>query len=122
MSYTIKIGNRAKTSGEYEVEDVEHPDAPADGVPTDFTNSRWPSYTGWEYFTEQTGLHELFFHKKRGLMRKHPGIYPIKQEHVDEVMSVIVSRAGTQKNQIIWLQYWMKWAIENCERPYFQNT
>ena len=89
MGYTLKIGQRVVEKdgdGEYDnVEKIELADAPADGSPTDRTNERWPSYSGWGDFTEETGLNAVFFDKEKGLLREHPGCVPITEWHRQEV-------------------------------------
>jgi hypothetical protein len=41
-----------------------HDSAPAFGEPTDFTNSRWPSYSAWSNFADYVGLTDLLFNER----------------------------------------------------------
>lgn len=96
MGYTLTIGEaeidrlgdeavRIGARGE------RHDAAPAYGDPTDYTNSRWPSYTAWHEFAKEVGIHELFygtgwsrderrylecpedFHREGPILGSHPG-------------------------------------------------
>ncbi len=59
----------------------KHKNAPAYGEPTDFTNSRCPSYTSWHESMKFVGLKDLFFNKYTGILENHPGTVPLKKEH-----------------------------------------
>lgn len=121
MGYEIIIGERIKHSKS--VERVWLIEAPADGVPTDNTNQRWPSYAGWHEFTEQTGLLDMFFDKKVGIMRSHPGIFKITKDHQAQVNQAIENYGSDhQLARLKWLKFWIDWAIENCENPSIQNS
>jgi len=121
MSYTIRIGNRRKYRRF--VDDVFLQEAPADGVPTDNTNERWPSYTGWYEFAEETGLLDMFFDKKVGIMRSRPGIFKITKDHQAQVNQAIENYgSGYQLARLKWLKFWVDWATENCENPSIQNS
>jgi hypothetical protein len=105
-------------------------------------NSRHPSYSGFANFCDDTGLSELFFEEYTGLMRNHPGIFQIRQEHLDVIDEALKNwkeehpnsvpgflpdsfsggkwfntpvEAGIDHNlaRLIWFQFWFKWAIDN---------
>jgi len=127
MGYTIKIGEA--TIVDFEgyisagVKDEHHDCAPADGSPTDFTNHRWPSYTAWGDFARAAGLYDLFFDAEEGLMREHPGRYKIEQKHVDAILAAKLESSDTlNAGRLAWLQYWAKWALENCKVPTLYNS
>lgn len=69
MGYTLTIG---EAEIEYD-EDVARiraqgmklDDAPADGTPTDYTNSRWPSYSAWADFCRAVGLTDMMFSTRK---------------------------------------------------------
>lgn len=136
-------------SFDWEVESARHDDAPAFGEPTDYTNARWPSYSAWADFCRDTGLYDMFLDKEEdyALIANHPGIAPINAGHLARVQAAIVQRKlatgdkppgfwdydkETNKEidngkdyqlvRLLWLEYWMKWALANCEHPAFQNS
>lgn len=158
MGYTLKIG-QLKTTIEYDglesyisndVELVKHKNAPAYGEPTDFTNSRWPSYTSWRDAMRFVGLEELMFNKGTGLIRNHPDCIPLVKEHkkiIDEAYNKFYKKYPNCKagyspkinenegvyedenwpiennyaTRLEWLKYWVDWALENCSKPVFYN-
>lgn len=87
MGYSIIIGEMpSKEMDEPPI--VKMSGAPAFGELTDCTNQRFPSYITWENFTRVAGLYNLFYDKRSGLMRKHPGI-----EHLTRKHKTIIDRA-----------------------------
>lgn len=110
---------------------------------TDNSNCRLPAYSVWSDFCRSTGLHDLFFTKEgdAGLMAHHPDCKGITQVDVDIVSNALKQYqakatlpAGFDKwdyqgepncnghlARLIWLEFWMRWAIENCETPAIQN-
>ncbi len=129
------------------VELVDKKDAPAFGEPTDFENQRRPAYTAWEDSMKALGLHSMFFSHGDGLMSQHPGCKIINAKHVAKVKDAIAKRrainggkpAGffsydTKSNtnfdngndpdlaRCVWLEYWMSWAVENCDTPAIENS
>jgi len=166
MSYDIYIGNAEietpdpkyeKEDGEYQpldwvVPHVTRSDAPQ--LPYDFMtgngNSRHPGYSQWADFCEDVELTDLFFNKKTGLMRKHPGTFEITKEHLEtiklakekyekdhpdaipgwdydqkwlhdrEVDDGVRGRDGILA-RLIWLEFWFDWALKNCRKPAIYN-
>jgi hypothetical protein len=132
-----------------EVERTHHDSAPT--FPNDEVtgngNSRHPSYTVWGEFTRSAGLEELFFDKKTGLMREHPGAQVLTFEHRDIIRQALAdwkinhpdSKPGFEGHEfdslrtvldftpdhtlarLIWLDYWVNWTVENCEFPVIYN-
>lgn len=122
-------------------------DAPAFGEPTDYTNSRWPSYTSWSGALEDAGMYDLFFCEGH-LIGGHPGIRLITKELVEAVAERKAEFERRHPNvkatygnvsgpfesdadnpgengvycRIVWLDYWLKWAYENCETPVIANS
>lgn len=151
MGYTIRIGEAIFTKDEkyayisINAKKEKHEQAPAFGEPTDFMNERWPSYTTWSEFLKGVGLHELFTDEDVGLMRKHPGQALLTKKHQIKIRNALEEhrKKGTSPGfsetlfgekiagaedadpllaRLIWLDYWVTWAVENCENPVLINT
>ncbi len=116
------------------------------------SNARHPSYIGWTDFCKEAGLYDLFFAKYTGLMSSRPGCAPITKDHVLQVRTVLNKWRETVTKlpgfagfptynkesdsfetpdeniydhiyaRLIWLEFWMAWAVENCEHPAIMNT
>lgn len=146
MGYTIIIGemdieydqdlNRPYTFISAKEKRLEN--APAFGEPTDYTNQRWPSYSSWEMFAKFVGLEDLFFDKMNVLclIKSRPGYTPLTITHkkiVDEVYDKFKKKYPNVKAKfdasdenrwfcrLVWLKFWIDWALVNCERPVFYN-
>jgi hypothetical protein len=150
MGYSITIGNAVPfhSKDEYElyacwdVESATSDDAPTfiNDQMTGNSNGRHPSYSGWSDFLQKTDLGDLFY---KDLMEQHPGCVQIKPEHYERVHSALESYQkiatkppgfGTWTDDVgeiqydpylarlIWLDFWMKWALDNCETPAIRNT
>lgn len=127
----------------------QHDNAPAFGEPSDYTNSRYPSYTVWSDFCKFVGLYDLFYDEDYGLCRPHPGETPLTTKHkeaIDKAYSdfknkypnSVATYGEKQENwydsdennpeengylcRLEWLKYWIDWALENCEKPIFKNS
>ncbi len=141
MGYTLKIGEATtewdEDYMEINVRDEKFKDAPADGVPTDHTNKRWPSYAGWEDFCDAVNLRDLFYNEDEGLIAEHPGVKPLTMKHyhaIDEAYNTYAATVpptvnihqATQMpynvNRLKWLKFWVDWALTNCEKPVFYNS
>ena len=129
----------------WRVEDVEIESAP--NFPNDFggqSNMRMPTYTAWYNFCKNVGLYEFFYVDSYRLASEHPGCVGITKEDVDMVTEALrvyqrkaALPAGFESSDIlkddhipscdgdlarlIWLEWWMRWAIENCETPAIEN-
>ena len=126
MGYTIIIGELPLDDPEAAPSIITRDNAPAFGEPTDYTNQRWPSYSAWEGFTKSTGLHDMFFNKKTGLMRKHPGMERLIKKHkemVDKAVYDYTPRQGNDFNyqRLLWLKFWVDWALKYCHSPVLYN-
>ena len=111
---------------------------------TSKSNMRSPSYTVWSDFCRSTGLYELFFNAANGLISAcgHPGCIGITKDDLDTV-SQSLARYQSKSTlpagfetwdykgspnydyhlaRLIWLEWWMRWAIENCETPAIHNS
>jgi hypothetical protein len=107
------------------------------------SNGRHPSYTGWSDFCRETCLYDLFYKEWEGFFCRHPGCVMITEEHYTEVHNALEEY---QKNatkppgfgkwtddvdeiaydpqlaRLMWLDFWMRWALDNCETPAIQNS
>jgi hypothetical protein len=147
MGYNITIGNAvpdfSKEDGElyacWVVEETANKDAPRfiGDEWTEQRNIRLPSYTAWSEFCKKVGLYDLFFKQYEGLFRQHPGCVMITQEIYQEVFNALEEYQKHAKRppgyddfgnydydlaRLMWLEYWMKWALENCETPAIYNS
>lgn len=102
-------------------EGISLEEAPADNVPTRHTNERWPSYTGWASFCDSVGLSDLFFGDS-GLMSKHPGAVVLTREHLAVVDGVADPEPGYDLDRLVWLRWWMRWALDHCKVPVIANS
>jgi hypothetical protein len=128
----------------WEVEGVEITDAPC--FPNDVakhTNYRSPSYTVWANFCRNTGLYEFFYDENGRLHAGHPGCIGITKEDADFVTAALNSYRAKSKlppgfeedwdyqgppnydydlARLMWLEWWMQWAVKNCETPAIENS
>lgn len=126
------------------------PEFPGDKM-TGKGNSRHPGYSNWTDFTRQTGLYDLFFSHETGLMRQHPGAQVLLPAQVQAVelerkawedshpdskpgwcMCEKCNNFHREKDKehreldgtlarLLWLEWWMKWALDNCDMPTIHN-
>lgn len=137
MGLTIDIGEYlGRGNG---VLKEKHENAPADGVPTDYTNARWPTYRAWRSSMVYLGLDDLMYGDK-GLMavryscriRKRHIIafkkayddfykaYPqYKKENIWGDPLQLKPEIQYHIDCLEWLNYWLNWAYENCSKPTF---
>lgn len=147
MGYTITIGQLEVEKNpddgldcsciKFDAQGARHDTAPAFGEPTDFQNQRWLSYCTWADFMRSTGLYDIFFYDNGHLIGVHPGVRLVTKELRDRVTEALTS--FSQKNpsvvaefgngeiggtlcRLIWLDYWINWAFENCETPVIANS
>ena len=152
MGYSFKIGNGkfvtysddGETYSRWEVENVHLENAPVfenDSL-TGNSNSRHPSYTGWHDFCTQAGeeVFNLFYVSPRGhhgpgtLIPDHPGGAKLEQKHLEIIKNARIRREniggkpGFNDDQdytlarLMWLEFWIEWALNNCENPMFVNS
>lgn len=134
MGYNLTIGEREPDTegvGYDSAAVVAMPEAPADGVPTDHTNQRWPSYSGWSDFCEHADLTDVMYagakwngEQLAPLMPEHPAAAEITQAHFDciwERLSRVKRLNPDDLARVEWLVFRMRWALENCEHPTFSN-
>lgn len=133
-------------SASWEVEPATHPEAPTfpNDEMTGSGNARSPSYTVWSDFCRQTGIYQLFYNYRGHLHAGHPGCQGITQEDGETIALALkhyrnkaALPAGFQGwdwrdgdpithdahlARLIWLDWWVQWALKNCETPAIENT
>lgn len=147
MGYSIIIGEHIPSDGEdlSWAQSVRLDEAPAFAEPTDHTNERWPSYSGWADFLEAVGL--TYLSPRTGgyatdpdcppLMEEHPGsmpVLPIHLERIEAAKEAYHKRIGLEKlpgwgegqdpqlARLDWLVFWVRWALKNCKNPVCANS
>lgn len=130
------------------VSSVKLPNAPTfpNDEMTGNGNSRHPGYSAWSEWCRETGLYSLFFADDSGLMCEHPGHRALKKEHAEQIEAALKRWQKNHPNavpgfdewninnpdtptglydpmlaRLIWLDWWVKWALANCERPCIYN-
>lgn len=149
MSYDIFIGNAVIDAGDSDndtpaVSATVHRiklDAAPSFIGDEMTgngNSRHPAYSAWSGFCESAGLLDLFFNEDTGLMREHPGCFKLQWRHLEIVRSALetfrsrnpdvkplFAENGDERSpllaRLIWLEWWMTWALKNCPCPAVYN-
>jgi hypothetical protein len=118
--------------------------APAFGEPTDHTNTRWPSYTAWSNAMRGLGLYDLFYNENGHLIGGQSGVRLVTEDLFDEFKTRlrlfeisnpnVTATYGNTENCLlypdknnpevnawyvrgVWLEFWMEWALKNCETP-----
>jgi hypothetical protein len=128
----------------WQVEIVELPEAPS--FPNDVANHsnyRSPTYSAWANFCRNTGLYEFFYDECGHLHARHPGCIGITKEDADFVTAALnryrakaTLPPGFEKGwdhqgppnydydlaRLIWLEWWMQWAVKYCETPAIENS
>jgi len=128
----------------WKVEGAESPDAPLfpNDEMTGQTSMRSPSYSVWDDFCRMTGIYSLFFDERGHLHAGHPGAIGLTAEFSAAVSTALCNwqakatlpagfegydyngppRYDPILARLIWLDFWVKWAISNCETPAIGNT
>jgi len=151
MGYNLYIGNAEPSfskaddvlDARWRVAAVKVPEAP--NFPNDcaeHANFRYPSYSVWAEFCRTVGIYDLFYDKWEGLLCRHPGCMLLKPEHhikikaaldayklkttlppgFDECDSTGEASYDPILARLIWLEFWVRWALENCETPAIENS
>lgn len=137
----IQIGNAILANHNVDADDVmpswRMEESLADTAPSIFgdnnkTNTITCCVSTWEKFCQKADIHELFF--TNGTSR---GIVKLKQRHLEIVSNALVTSRNSGlirsswndpenpnwlkyngvTERLTWIEYWMKWAIANCETP-----
>lgn len=144
MGYDIYIGEARvevdQENGQIAVHVKAHtePNAPRfDNDPlTENGNHRHPSYSAWGEFAEMFGLSDLFFDPEFGLFRDHPGKVLLTEQHYEKIYAANRryqaayphSKPGFSDDLVgchlargAWLEWWVRWALDNCQTPCISN-
>ena len=122
----------------FSVEDAEHPDAPFwESQPetgavdiSGKTNNRSPSYASFHEFLKKTGITGNDV-PAFGALGSDSNCYVLRPEHRDAVAKARKAWEARHPGavpgwgagldailaRLIWYEWWMTWALENCERP-----
>ncbi len=150
MGYSLSIGEATlirheedpdghwKEYIEVGVHEINDPASPAFGEPSDYTNTRWPSYIDWWAFCEFTGLIEIMFDEDGNIKGGHPGNFFITGKFKQVIDGAHLNHMKTYPDatpvygsnkpedyhlcRLLWLKYWTDWALENCKNPIFSNS
>jgi hypothetical protein len=128
------------------VEPAEHPDAPdlGTGDISGHSNGRHPSYTSMHNFCKDTDLADVFYdEEERTLKGGHPGATPLTWDMYERVKNTLNKWKADHPNAIapnpentahlensldytlgklMWYEFWMRWALENCKMPTIANS
>lgn len=132
MGYDIYIGNAEiapieSNSTVYScvVKEIFLDDAP---TLTNKSNVLLVGYWHWEDFCKEVGLEEFFFLPGKGLMVNTWDAVILKKSHLETIQQTLVRwkekhhEPNTTQYILIWLEFWVRWALENCERPAIYNS
>lgn len=152
MGYNITIGNAvpefSKEGGElwagWYCEVVSLPDAPTFPGDEDTGNSncRRPSYGAWQAFCKYADIYDVFYDETNTFRGGHPGCVILKRSDLERIREarIKIERASTLPPgfneyyavglekydailaRLIWLEWWMNWALTNCETPAIENS
>lgn len=115
------------------------------------SNSRHPSYRGWSHFCKEANIYDFFYNHNGNLHCGHPGTMFLKPQHLEYIQNALSKyreiatkppgfEGYPERNdlniletpdegkydgtlaRLIWLEFWIRWALENCENPGIQNT
>lgn len=125
MGYSFIVGEKIEDKGDPDcsrvwAENVYLNNAPADGSPTDHTNERWPSYSGWDDLIKDCERHgdSGVLHE---LIPEHPGYVQLTLE-INLRVQALQCSSSYNHTRLEWLKFWSDWAVKNCKDPVFANS
>jgi hypothetical protein len=97
---------------------------------------------GWSREERRNCLCSEEFHRESPLIAGHPGAAPLLPADLDYVRAARIRREQTNGGRppgfweddgtdngkdhtlarLLWLEFWINWALENCEIPIIENT
>lgn len=63
------------------------------------------------------GLEELYLRADDELVRQGPVCIALLPSHLETVRRSTLGYQGEQAVRLQWLQWWMEWALKNCDEP-----
>jgi hypothetical protein len=126
------------------------PEFPNDEL-TGKSNGRSPSYSAWSDFCRKSDITHIFYDERGHLLGGHPGYVDITSDMVNTIEEKLQKYkkiatlppgfegfpafnpiSGDWETpdegkydhilaRLIWLEFWTKWALENCEHPAIVN-
>lgn len=139
MSYSIYIGRLVSDpeDGAYTVVEETSVYAPRfdNDDMTGQSNGRHPGYGQWSEFCKIAGLAALFY-GDRGFLKPHPGVRPLFRGQLGTVSAALQEwkrkfpgrTPGFAEGQdpilarLIWLEWWMNYALDKYEYPAMANS
>ena len=130
------------------VKDLSAPAFPHDEL-SNHCNQRHPSYSAWHEFCYLVGIEDVFYQRDRPghLKADHPGCQMLTHNDLEIVRLATAKwsakstlppgfggfdfRTGKEIDlgkydpmlaRLLWLEWWIGWALKNCETPAIQNT
>lgn len=124
-----------------EVRVMTHKDAPVfPNDPVGNSNKRMPGYIPWVDSLNSSGLYDLFFDRDEGLMTSgRSSCHVIREQEYDKIVQAKklwqdkypeATPGFAKDNQdkdydmhdailarLLWLEWWFRWALDNCSRP-----
>lgn len=127
---------------EWQIEDFCHEECPTFPGDSRKYNYRAPSYSVWDDFCEAVGLEDMFYRHLPDGRTTGKGFIYLAEKHLELVSRRLIEYKGRMKvtippgyggrhernhpsipeyddylARLIWLEFWTKWAISNCETP-----
>lgn len=114
-------------------------------------NSRHPSYSAWSDFCKEVNIYDFFYTSRGHLKAEHPGVqylteddakylteklevyklgailppgfagFPVYDPLADDHVSPDEGKYDHQLARLMWLEFWVNWAVKNCENPAIVN-
>lgn len=105
------------------------------GENPDYEQLNTKSSICWPEFCQEGLIYGLFYNRHTGLF-KTTGVYNLTTEHLNLVSIKRVMREERIKKppgfgsdiydpvlaRLIWLEYWIEWALEKCQNPGIENV
>lgn len=145
----FSINNEDPECSFVEAKKVTLVEAPA--FPNDLSahvNCRCPGYSIWYDFCAAAGLQTLFY-KDYQFHGGHPGYFELTQDHLKQAQTALTHYQLTNNGKppgfsafmpsefskannapieydatlarLIWVEWWIRWALLNCARPIVSN-
>lgn len=143
MGYNFTIGNayisKCDESISIEARAIRESSAPSAGTRILSVSSVSVGYGEWDSFCRNTRTTKLFygdgyvngrlewatdFHREEPYLYRHPGaalIIPADLDFIRQSMRGL-NISESEYSYLQWLEFWMDYALTNCEHPVFVNS